>query len=218
MRTIHLLIIACTVLIISFVTSLVMASNIIDGEILTAITDKKTYHYGETITLEVSDFNSGPKKEISDIKSTYAGDKGPCGISYFDFVFLRGDHTDIQNYDQLAAAKNYTLNIRYPSPFDVISCPYYHSEINHVAMEPFSSHGMVYYSDPGSPEKFEMDFQYVYNIDKMYSKGPVYKQTTPDTTQEYMEEQKIPCGKYTIIAFDLSGKISKPDMIEVYCP
>lgn len=94
------------------------------GEILEAKTDSAIYNYGDIIHLTVDDSNLGSRNEISSFRSEYPGIKPPCGIGYFDYSFLKGDHTNITNFDQLLSAKNDTLNVQYSVPYVSVSgCP-----------------------------------------------------------------------------------------------
>jgi hypothetical protein len=215
MKTLHLLIIASASLTIAYLVSFLTSSNLVDGEIISAQTNKLMFHYGEPITLQILDFNTWVGKDISNIENTYAGDPSPCGEAYFDFVFLKGDHSDIRNYDQLVLAKNNTLNVKWGTPFDVIMCPYLVENISHVIMDPFSSHVAIFFGNGKNPNKIDENLLSFSKLDHVYDKKPSYKQISANTTQEYIGSQIIPSGKYTIIAFNLAGKISKPILITV---
>ena len=210
-----MLLIATASITIAAIISFLMGANYTDNEIISSQTDKTTYHYGEKITLEISDTNLGPKKEISDFKIVYAGDPGPCGTGYFDFVFLKGDFSRISSYDELVTVKNNTLNVVYSTPFNPVMCPISIRNIQHVTMNAYSNHITIFYGDKNKPDKWEEDLITVYNIDHLYSKQSIYRQTSPTTTEEYLTSQLIPPGEYTIIAFNQAGKMSKPNVIEI---
>jgi hypothetical protein len=213
MKTLHIVLIATASITIAAISSFLMVANYTDNEIISSQTGKTTYHYGEKINLEISDTNLGPKKEISDFKTVYAGDPGPCGEGYFDFVFLRGDFSKISTYDELVTVKNNTLNVVYSTPFNGVMCPIFLRDIKHVTMDAYSNHITIFYGDNSKPDRWEEDLITVYNIDHVYGKQSIYRQTSPTTTEEYVTSQLIPPGKYTAIAFNLAGKISKPNVI-----
>lgn len=185
------------------------------GETVEAKSDKTIYRYGDTIHLTISDTNYGPQKVISTFKSTYAGIGGPCGIQYLDFVFLNGDYTGIRNYDEITSEKNNTLNVVYSSPHELVSCPYVLRDIRNVTMDSNSNHVTIFSGSGNRTDKMEEDLITVYNIDHMYDKKTSYKQISKDKTEMYVSSQLIPQGKYTIIAFTLSGEIGKPLLIQI---
>src|SRR2546428_4808678 len=185
------------------------------GETVEAKSDKTIYRYGDTIHLTISDTNYGPQKVISTFKSTYAGIGGPCGIQYLDFVFLNGDYTGIRNYDEITSEKNNTLNVVYSSPHELVSCPYVLRDIRNVTMDSNSNHVTIFSGSGNRTDKMEEDLITVYNIDNMYDKKTSYKQISKDKTEMYVSSQLIPQGKYTIIAFTLSGEIGKPLLIQI---
>ena len=94
-------------------------------------------------------------------------------------------------------------------------CPIVLRDIHHVTMDAYSNHITIFYGAESNSDKWEENLITVYNIDQLYSKQSIYRQTSPTTTEEYMTSKIIPSGKYTIIAFNLAGKISKPNLIEI---
>src|SRR5437660_79775 len=145
MKTLHSVLLAIASITIAATASFLMSANYTDNEIISSQTSKKIYHYGEKIQLEISDTNLGPKKEISDFKTVYAGDPRPCGEGYFDFVFLKGDFSKISTYDELVTVKNNTLNVVYSFPFNAVMCPIVLRAIHHITMDAYSSHITILY-------------------------------------------------------------------------
>jgi hypothetical protein len=138
------------------------------GETLETKTDKSIYHYRDIIHLTVDQTNYGQRKEISSFRSEYPGIESPCGTGYFDYSFLKGDHTNIINFDQLFDAKNDTLNVQYSTPYVFVSgCPGAIREIKHVTLEPFSSTAKIVGEDNRT---LTYDMYFNIDIQNMYSK------------------------------------------------
>jgi hypothetical protein len=186
-------------------------NTIQNGEQLGVKLDKNVYQYGDTIHLTINDMNSASTQSISTFKTDYAGIDEPCGVKYMDFAFLNGDHTNIQSYDDLVAAKINVLNVAQGIPYDAIMCIRGNTDhLNSVTIEGNSNNATVTMTTTQGKTVIEQGQLITsYDISKVYGKT-VYNQTA-----EYKENSVLPAGKYTVVAFTLSGQISKPVLIEV---
>ncbi|HYL67007.1 MAG TPA: hypothetical protein VEU72_07630 [Nitrosopumilaceae archaeon] len=178
--------------------------------------DKNIYQYGDTIHLTIHDVNAGPKQVITAFKNNYAGINGPCGVQYFDFAFLSGDQTKIQNYDDLVAVKTNALNVIYANPYDMVLCPRgYTDHLDKMSVNNNSDDVTITtIKSNGDSVTLQDNLISKYEISKVYG-NTLYKQIDQNTTLEYKESKTLPAGKYTVIAFTLSGQISKPTLIEI---
>lgn len=193
-----------------------MAQTSATGETVSATTDAKTYHYGDTIQLTIEDFNQGATKTFKNMKSIYAGIPSPCGIDYVDFAFLPGDYTSISTYDDLVAIKDKELNVVYDKPYSIYFCPMGYLKSVQTADVGGNSHDAnMTFDTPNGPFHMQRHLKTIYQIQNTYGKESLRKQVGPNETLEYVESQKLPVGKYTIITFTLSGEISKPTLIEI---
>lgn len=187
-----------------------------NGEQVNVKLDKNTYVYGDTIHLTIHDVNSGPKQDITAFKNNYAGINGPCGVQYLDFVFLNGDHTDIQNYDDLAAAKTNALNVVYGEPDEAILC--FRGHVDHLdklSIEGNSENATITMTTSQAKSITLQDRLIAgYEINKVYG-NTIYEQTAQNKILEYKASKTLPVGKYTVVAYTLSGQISKPVLIEI---
>ncbi|MEO9362413.1 MAG: hypothetical protein ABI348_00800 [Nitrososphaera sp.] len=191
------------------------------GEHLIANTNSTVYQYGQTIRLTIEDNNTGPRKDISTTKDTYAGVVGPCGVDYLDFAMLKGDYTEtITTYDQLAALRNDALNVVYANPYDQFMCPMgYSMQIQHATIKSDSHNATISFVTPkGESISRERNLISVIDIQNLYGKTTLHKQVAPGQILDSVDSQVLPVGKYTIVAFSLSGEISKPLLIEVVSP
>lgn len=185
-------------------------------EIVRAETDGKIYQYGKPIRLTIEDVNTGVKKDITAMKNVYAGIVGPCGLDYLDFVFLSGNYAKISSYDDLVAVKDNALNVVYDQPYNVYMCPIGYSKgVQKTSIEGNSREAMITFARSDGPVEMKRSLITVYEIQNIYGKESLRKQVGPNEELEYVESQTMPPGEYTIIAFTLSGEISKPLLIEV---
>ena len=186
------------------------------------------YGYGETIPLNVTIFNSGNQiinLSSSDLKP-YAGLGYSCaGVMYFDFLVLDGDYSkEITSYDDLLRLKEKALYVLDP-PFRPHSCllPYIQT-INSVTIYPGvavmpdypfgdgdSRFTINYVTKTGSTDsRIGSALPYAY-LREVYEGG-----IDNSTGRSYTEgNQLLPPGKYTVVAFTMSGQISKPLVLEV---
>jgi hypothetical protein len=196
---------------------------------VTAKTDdnKTVYGYGKIIPLNVTILNSG--NQIINVSSSelrpYAGLGHSCASElYFDFVVLKGDHSqDIAGYDDLLRLKEEAIYVFDP-PFLLHSClSAYVKTINNVTIYP----GVAVMPDIpfwDGDSKFTINFMtrsghpymslgstlpYAY-IRDVYREG-----VNPETGRPSVERSPLLPGKYTVVAFTLSGQLSKPLVLEV---
>jgi len=186
-------------------------------DVLSAASDKNLYNQGEKIQLDIRKPFILQQKVITDLKTEYAGIVSPCGVAYFDFVFLEGDHSNITTYEQLVAVKDKTLNVLYSQPYNAYLCPTgYVKTIEKVTGDPSKGKTIstVMTSDNN---KMNIDVSDVmrFDITHIYGKESLRKQVGPNEVLEYMDSKPIPLGKYTVIAFTMDGNISTPLLIEV---
>jgi hypothetical protein len=192
-----------------------LPDDIAHGEIVTAKTNGNSFNYGQTIQLTIEDYNNGPKRFTTAIDK-YPAIPSPCGIDYLDFVFLDGDHTDISSFDEILAAKNYSLNVVYGMPYSAASCPLgYFKSVKDATIQENSHEATITYVTANGPMETKADLITVYQIDHVYDKESTRKKIAPNQELEYVPSQILPVGKYTIVAFSMSGKISKPLLLEV---
>lgn len=186
-------------------------------DILSTTSDKNLYNQGEKIQLEIRKPSISQQKVITDLKTEYAGIVSPCGIAYFDFAFLEGDHSNITTYEQLVAVKDKTLNVLYSQPYNAYLCPTgYVKTIEHVTDNPSKGKTIstVMTSDNN---KIDIDVSDAmrFDITHVYGKESLRKQVGLNEVLEYVDSKPIPLGKYTVIAFTIDGNISTPVLIEV---
>lgn len=202
------------------------SSSTIAKEIVSTDTDKSIYAYGETVHLLINDQNLGPAFTLTkDEIMSYAG-RDPAldcqPISYLYFDVLAGDYTkNITDYSQIISLKDKALNVL--EPYDkstfVVGCPNMtpiYQQIQNVTLDNnhviFNSIGPSNSSTlQGNLHKVYSDIQklyYNFDIQKEYSKGP--NETFPPYSGT-----PLPIGSYTIVAYTMSGQISKPIKIEI---
>lgn len=187
-----------------------------NGEIMSTKTNGMTFKLGDALQLTIEDYNNGTQKNINTIKNTYPGILSPCGISYFDFVFLRGDHTNISTFDDLVAVKDDAINVVYDMLYNTISCPLgYFKSIKDVTLESNSHNATITYVNGNGEIEIKSQLIGIRQIHGVYGKESIRKQIVSNQILEYVENQTLPVGEYTIVAFSMSGKISKPLLIEV---
>jgi hypothetical protein len=152
---------------------------------------------------------------ITEFKNTYPGILNPCGIGYMDFVFLNGDYSKIKSFDELASLKDNALNVVHGAPYSMFLCPYVVKKIDSVNFDAHSQNAVVkIVSKDGKTLEKNRTLVASYDITYMYGQT-LRKETAPDQELEYVESKTLPVGKYTIVAFSMSGKISKPLLIEI---
>lgn len=105
----------------------------------------------------------------------------------------------------------------YPQPYDIYSCPMgYTQHINSVSIIGNSHNATVSFTtSQGEKISRERTLMSIFNIHNVYGKETLHKQVSSDQELDYVDSKLLPVGKYTIIAFTLSGQISKPLIIEV---
>ena len=195
----------CALLVLFIVFSLVsiiqvFAETLQPGETISTKTNGVTFKPGDTLQITIDDYNNGVQKNINQIKNIYPGILGPCGIAYFDFVFIRGDHTDLSTFDDLTAVRNDAINVLYHIPYDAYSCPLgYFKSIKTATLESNSHNATIVYVDGDGNRAIEVKHPLlaVHQIEIPYG------------------DQSFSFGKYTIVAFSMSGKTGKPLLIEV---
>lgn len=189
-----------------------------------------SYGYGQLIPLNVTIFNSGDQTinlTASDLKP-YAGLGYACaGVLYFDFLVLNGDYSkEIKTYGDLLRLKENAVYVMDP-PFRPHSC---------LLPSAQSIYGVTIYpgvwTDPNRPDylndgdsKFTIDYVSKSGgngtgtgstLAGIYLKEKFEGGITNETGKEYVKSsQLLPPGKYTVVAFTMSGQISKPLVIEV---
>ncbi|MEM2159761.1 MAG: hypothetical protein QXN55_02265 [Candidatus Nitrosotenuis sp.] len=182
-----------------------------------AVTDGRIFKYGDTIRLTIESTNTGPQKQVpsSSIRNVYPGIVSPCGQDYIDFAFLAGDHTNISSFDELAALKGNALNVVYDQPYDAYMCPFgYYKAVEKATLQTNSHDATITFNTPNGQLDVDRHLITVYEIQNLYGKT-IREQVGPNEWRDYVESQTLPVGKYTIVAFTLSGEISKPLLIEV---
>ncbi len=187
------------------------------NEVVSVTTDKNRYHYGETIKLTLEDYNSGQNNNMTSFEQSYAGIVGPCGIEYTSFVILPGIWANVTNYDQLVAQQSKSLNVLYGIPYMFYSCPGgYVNQINQVNITENSHDTTIVWTDQNSHIVITKPHLFgIYDIKNIYSKTDRYREFSSGIKFPYRENSTLLVGNYTIIGFDLSGKLSAPLVIQV---
>lgn len=184
---------------------------------INAITDKGTYFYGEKILITIEDFNTQQKKTITESKTDYPGVQGPCGIDYFDVVFLTGDHSNITNYDELIQVKNNALNVLWSEPYNAYSCPFGDFVGTDKVIQDSNSRNAVitYHNKEGESITLERNLISVYEIQNVYGQQSIREKISDTEEREYVSSERITPGTYTVFAFNQAGQISSPVLIKV---
>lgn len=210
------LLLALSILTILPIATSVFAQTSTNSELVRAETNGRIFQYGDTVKLTIEDINIGPQKDVTTMKEKYAGVVSPCGIDYVDFAMLSGDQSTIQTYDELAVLGDKSLNVVYSKPYQFYACPFgvFHG-VSKASLEADSRHSTISYVTDNGQINMKRELITVYEIQNVYGKEALEKQISPEESIRYVDSQPLPVGKYTIIAFTLSGNISKPIVIEI---
>ena len=178
---------------------------------VTAKTNKQVYGYGEPILLNTKFNNVGSQIiNISSDLRPYAGLPHSCSNeSYFDFVLLNGSGFNIKSYDDLLRLKDKAVYL-FNSP---LSCLEYIRAIKSAEINPNNGNVTVsYFSGRTGNETAHYTtgiHSFQYRIRHMYEAGK------NEVGNPFAKSQPLPVGKYTIVAFTMSGQISEPIEIKV---
>ncbi|MEM3001085.1 MAG: hypothetical protein QXP41_02690 [Candidatus Nitrosocaldus sp.] len=172
---------------------------------------------GDTIELRLSIINTtGQVLTINTFKKEFAGIIGPCGIGYFDFVFIRGSYPNIATYEDLLSLKDKLINVRWPNPYTSTCMSGYVEGIAYVEIPPNSPDARITYIDRyGEPFTLSRNLTDEFRINKYYDQFDTYEQVSPTEVRVYRASHLLEPGEYTIVGFTLAGTISKPVVITV---
>jgi hypothetical protein len=196
------------------------------GDIVSVSTNATIYHYGDTIHLKVEDNNTGPttiRYSQNDMKP-YAGLPLNCANeTYLAFDMLPGDYSkkNITNYDSLLHLKDKALNVINKYPPDAVMCFKLTGNVQSINIYGYSNHATITTASPfGSkskypPETEDRNLIEQYDIQRAYPQDIMTNPKYHYSDSAELNGQLLQPGKYTFVAFTLSGQISKPVVIEI---
>lgn len=183
-----------------------------------AKTNKIVYGYGEPILLNITLYNSGSQPiniSSSDLKP-YAGLSHSCSNkSYIDFLMINGSYSanEIQTYDDLFQLKSKAIYV-YDPPFNLHSCLIYLREPKSVQIAPDNGNVTITFFE-GRTSNFTGTSTYPHSFQYDIRHESKEGMRSGSSIPYVKSVEPLPIGKYTIVAFAMSGQISKPIEIEV---